>query len=225
MDAQVKLRGFRIELAEIEVVLNKQRGVREAVVVLREDEAGDPRLVAYVVRDRGQNISAESLTRELNRMLPDYMVPPDIVLLDTFPLTPHGKVDRRALPAPTVRHSKAQAEHVTLTPLEEVLTALVASVLRLDHVGPSDDFFRLGLTSLQATSIAREISDSLGIVVGVGTIFQHSTVTSLLVAIAADDRERATLERNAELLLRITALSEEDAEQLAAGAGRRSLTE
>jgi amino acid adenylation domain-containing protein len=211
VDSQVKLRGYRIELGEIEAALNKHGDVREAVAILRRDQPNNSKLVAYVVARGEEELSPDSLRRMLRESLPEYMVPSSIVILNSFPLTPNGKIDRGALPAPAA--DPLDAEYIPpQTSLEEVLTIILAEVLCIDRVGVHDHFFRLGLNSLQAAQIAQRSSDALGTNVSVGNVFAHCTVASLIEALASDRSERARLERNAELLLRLAALTEDDAE-------------
>ncbi|MGX1315217.1 amino acid adenylation domain-containing protein/non-ribosomal peptide synthase protein (TIGR01720 family) [Streptomyces calvus] len=171
-DQQVKIRGFRIELGEIETVLTGHPEVSRAVVVVREDRPGDRRLVAYVVPDGG--FDAAGLRAHLGRSLPDYMVPAAFVALDALPLTPSGKLDRSALPAPEYT-SRGTAPR---SPREEQLCELFAEVLGLDRVGVDDSFFDLGgdsVLSLRLVSHARRA----GLALSARDVFVHRTVAAL----------------------------------------------
>jgi len=145
IDHQVKIRGFRIELGEIEALLRQHPALDQVVVLAREDEPGQRRLVAYVVPTEGQDLAVSELRRFLQERLPDYMLPAAFVTLAALPLTPSGKIDRRALPAPGT--ARPDLEGVFVTPrslLEEVLAAIWADVLGLERVGVIDNFFELG---------------------------------------------------------------------------------
>ncbi|TSC19081.1 non-ribosomal peptide synthetase, partial [Corallococcus sp. Z5C101001] len=153
IDFQVKVRGFRIELGEVESALASQAGVRESVVVVREDAPGDKRLVAYVA---GTGLEAAELRKGLKQRLPEYMVPSAFVVLGGLPLTPNGKVDRRALPAP--EGPSGQGEYVApRTATEEKVATLFAQLLRMERVGAEDSFFELGGHSLLAMQLASRL--------------------------------------------------------------------
>ncbi len=177
IDNQVKVRGFRIELGEIETAIKKHPHVSEALVLVREDEPGDRRLVAYVVPDR--DVSESQLKRHLEERLPDYMVPAMFVELAELPLTPNGKVDRRRLPAP---RSEAQALDEFVAPrtdLEELLAGIWAEVLKVSRVGVNDNFFELGGHSLLAVSMISRVRDALGVQLKVRSLFEAPTVARL----------------------------------------------
>jgi len=140
LDTQVKLRGFRIELGEIEAVLARQPQVREAVVLLREDTPGDPRLVAYVV-PQGEPLVAADLRAALKQQLPDYMVPAAFVPLPALPLTPNGKIDRKALPAPDAAAYANRAYEAPVGEVETTLAQIWADVLTLERVGRHDNIW------------------------------------------------------------------------------------
>ncbi|WP_410641043.1 amino acid adenylation domain-containing protein [Amycolatopsis sp. lyj-346] len=170
-DDQVKIRGFRIEPGEIEAVLAGHDGVTGVVVLARDDD-GDRRLVAYLT---GAADPAELRARVAAR-LPEHCVPSAFVVLDAFPLTPNGKVDRRALPAPDFPGRPTRRAR---TALEEILCGLVAEVLKVPSVGPGDDFFHLGGHSVLATRLAGRIRSVLGADLGVRAVFEAPTVAEL----------------------------------------------
>ncbi|HEU0297990.1 MAG TPA: amino acid adenylation domain-containing protein, partial [Longimicrobium sp.] len=176
-DDQVKVRGFRVELGEIEARLCEHAGVREAVVLAREDVPGDRRLVAYVVGDAG--VEVEALRVHLSERLPEYMVPAACVRLDALPLTPNGKVDRRALPAPEADAYARRGYVAPRTPAEEAVAAVWTEVLRLERVGAEDDFFELGGHSLLATRVVSRIREAFGCELPLRAIFEHSRLAAL----------------------------------------------
>ena len=183
IDNQVKIRGFRIELAEIEAVLAAQPGVRRAVVVPREDVAGDKRLVAYVVLQDGA-LAADDLRAAARAQLPEYMVPAMVVILPELPLTPHGKVDVRALPLPAgIREGSRQAYVEPRTPLEERIAAIWAEALRIERVGVHDSFFDLGGNSILATQVFARLRETFGFEVPMRTLFEEPTIERLAVTI------------------------------------------
>ncbi|WP_031008857.1 non-ribosomal peptide synthetase, partial [Streptomyces rimosus] len=148
-DEQVKIRGFRIEPGEIASVLTGFDGVRQAVVVVREDTPGDQRLVAYAVPDGTAAPEPAALTAYLAERLPEHLVPAAVLLLDRLPLTPNDKLDRRALPAPDYAAGAAADDgRAPRTPQEETLCRLFREVLDVDRVGLDDSFFDLGGHSL-----------------------------------------------------------------------------
>ncbi|MFE4393979.1 MULTISPECIES: amino acid adenylation domain-containing protein [Streptomycetaceae] len=187
-DQQVKLRGFRIELGEIEAVLAAHPAVADAAVVVREDVPGDKRLVGYAVSPVGAvgpvgTATPDELRAHAAAELPAHMVPSAVVLLDRLPLTANGKLDRRALPAPEA--PAAGAGRPPRTPREQQLCELFAEVLGVASVGVEDDFFALGGHSLLVVRLAGRIREVLGLEVGIGALFQASTVAALDAALAA----------------------------------------
>ncbi|HEU4594574.1 MAG TPA: amino acid adenylation domain-containing protein, partial [Pyrinomonadaceae bacterium] len=177
-DNQIKLRGFRVELGEIEAVLSRHPSVREAAVVVRGD--GDARrLAAYVAADAGETDELlQSLDAHLRQHLPGYMIPASVTLLERLPQTPSGKVDRRALPAPT-REDEAESFVAPRTEAESFLAALWAALLELPRVGVNDNFFSLGGHSLLATRLVARVRDSFGVELPLRTLFDHPTVAAL----------------------------------------------
>jgi arthrofactin-type cyclic lipopeptide synthetase C len=154
-DYQVKIRGFRIELGEIEARLAEYPGVREAVVIAREDTPGDKRLVAYYTEALGGEftVGAEALRTHLSASLPEYMVPAAYVALEFLPLTPNGKLDRKSLPAPELDAYATRGFEPPEGEIETKLAAIWADVLKLDRVGRHDHFFELGGHSLLAVTL------------------------------------------------------------------------
>ncbi len=186
-DSQVKLRGYRIELAEIETVLNEHEAVRDAVVAAREDTPGDKRLVAYWIAADEAAPEPSTLREYLADKLPDYMVPAAFVALDEFPLTANGKVDRKALPAPEIDRSQSSE---TYTPpgseLEETLVEIWQSVLKVDEVGTRDNFFDLGGHSLSLIRVHGAIQKHLGRKIPMVEMFRFPTVGTLAAFLAGD---------------------------------------
>lgn len=175
-DDQVKLRGFRIELGEIEAALTQHPAVGQSAVLLREDAPGDKRLVAYVV-PRGEAPDSLQVRAWLGARLPEYMLPGAIVMLDALPLTSHGKLDRRALPAPEFSGRDPSAEFVApRTPVEEIAGGIWADVLRVPRVGVRDDFFELGGHSLLATLAVARAEAALGRTIPLRSLFEHPTL-------------------------------------------------
>jgi natural product biosynthesis luciferase-like monooxygenase protein len=180
LDHQVKIRGYRIELGEIESVLNEQEGVREAVVIAREDTPGATRLVAYVVTEPGQTLSAECLRAPLEEALPDYMVPAQIVFLDRFPLTPNAKIDRKALPRPDELAPATIGDSAPPSgAAEETVAAIWREVLNLPAVGREDNFFDLGGHSLLAVQVHRRLTEQIGPRLTLTDLFRFPTVRAV----------------------------------------------
>ena len=186
LDQQVKLRGYRVELGEIEVVLEEHPDVREAVVVAHEDMQGDKRLVAYVVPHTQQKPTVSDLRSHMQARLPDYMLPSTIMLLELLPLTPNGKLDRRMLPRPTgVRLESEETFMPPRGPIEEALVSIWADVLRLERVGIHDHFFDLGGHSLLVTQVIGRVRQTLQVELSVRALFEAPTVATLARRIEA----------------------------------------
>jgi amino acid adenylation domain-containing protein/non-ribosomal peptide synthase protein (TIGR01720 family) len=191
VDHQIKLRGFRIEPGEIEATLAQHPAVREAVVMAREDVPGDKRLVAYLTTTGASLPSTSELRSFLLTSLPDYMVPGVFVAMEAMPLTPNGKIDRRALPAPEAQESAAGEDFVPArTPIEEVLAAIWAEVLRCSRVSCKADFFELGGHSLLATQVLARLRASFGVELPLRALFEAPTVSGLALHIEAARRAK-----------------------------------
>ncbi|HEY9803800.1 MAG TPA: amino acid adenylation domain-containing protein [Leptolyngbyaceae cyanobacterium] len=186
IDYQIKLRGFRIELGEIEAVLEQHSLVRQCVVMAREDVSGK-RLVAYLV---AENVAPDELRQYLRRKLPEYMIPNAFVILDSFPLTPNGKVNRRALLAPENNNSELAITFVAPRhPVEEVLAGIWTQVLGVSQVGIYDNFFELGGHSLLATQVISRIRKTFGVDTSLQRLFEFPTIAEL-----AKDIQKANLQ-------------------------------
>ncbi|MEQ8755470.1 MAG: condensation domain-containing protein, partial [Coleofasciculus sp. G1-WW12-02] len=184
IDHQVKLRGFRIELGEIETVLRQHRAVEQAVVMLREDEPGNQRLVAYLVAQSSQDELAQQLRRFVGERLPSYMIPSVLVTLEALPLTPNGKVDRKALPVPeTTKASTQEAFVLPRHPVEEVLARIWCQLLGVEAVGIDHNFFELGGHSLLATQVISRIEKAFGVELPVRCLFESPTLAELAASV------------------------------------------
>ena len=185
-DQQVKIRGFRVELGEIEAALSQCPGVREAVASMREDVNGEKRLVAYLVVKAEQPPTNDELKRHLKKSLAEFMTPSAFVIMDEFPLTPNGKVDRRALPAPDYAASSLDEGFIApRTPVEELLAGIWMDVLRVEQAGINDSFFELGGHSLLATQVISRVRSTFQIEVPLRALFETPTVAGLAETISA----------------------------------------
>ena len=183
-DHQVKIRGFRIEPGEIEARLAQHQGVKQAVVVSREDTPGHKRLVAYIVPSGAAAPSRAELRALLQPQVPDYMVPAAFVSLDAFPLTPNGKIDRRALPAPEgIGADEVGACVEPCTPAEARLTTLWQELLHLDRMGVTDNLFDLGADSLLVMRAVAAVREAFGVEMSVGRLVATPTIEGLACAI------------------------------------------
>ncbi|WP_051741817.1 non-ribosomal peptide synthetase [Streptomyces xylophagus] len=201
-DGQVKLRGYRIETAEISTVLALEPGVDEALVRLHTSAAGEPSLVAYVVADPAPADLLPRLRDRLAKALPDYMVPGEIIILARLPLTVNGKVDTAALPAPgTVRQATLSTEYVEPAgELETFIAGIWSEVLGITGIGSRDNFFELGGHSLLAASMIARVNETFGVELSLATAFARRTVTGLAVAVAQELTGARTPEELAAIL-------------------------
>ncbi|WP_204038563.1 phosphopantetheine-binding protein, partial [Micromonospora qiuiae] len=181
VDDQVKVRGFRVELGEIEAVLASGPGVGQVAVVVREDRPGDQRLVGYVCPAVGGRVDVDLLRALAVSRLPGFMVPSALVVLASLPLTPNGKLDRAALPVPEL--GGAGVGRGPVGPRESVLCGLFAEVLGVDRVGVDDGFFDLGGHSLLATRLVSRVRSVLGVELTIRALFENPTVATLAKAI------------------------------------------
>src|SRR5215208_932476 len=219
-DQQVKIRGHRIELGEVEAALNEHELVRAGVVVARAGAGpgADQQLIAYIVP-----ANADEEKRELNRVLrqhlqerlPDYMVPNLFMELERLPLTASGKVDRRALPEPPSYCAETGGIYeAPLTTVEEVLCHIWAEVLRLDQVGINDNFFELGGHSLLATRLLGRVQNAFEVRLTLRSLFEARTVLGMAGSLFNASGERLRIEEMAQVLVQLSQISEEEAAEM-----------
>jgi acyl carrier protein len=191
----VKVRGFRVELGEVEAVLAAHPGVGRAAVVVREDVPGDQRLAGYVVPAEGASglLDAAVIRESVAGVLPDYMVPSAVVVLDELPLTVNGKLDRRALPVPG--YEPAAAYRAPATAREEILCEIFADILGVARVGLDDHFFELGGHSLLATRLISRIASALNVNVSIADFFETPTVDGVSRLLNSPTDSRPALRR------------------------------
>jgi acyl carrier protein len=192
LDEQLKIRGFRIEPGEVEAALAEHPTVREAVVLAHDGRPGEARLVSYVVPYERAAPMLDDLRKFLKGRLPEYMLPSALMVLDELPHTPHGKVDRRALPAPEGLYPEREGVFTApCDPLEDKLADVWSEVLGLEQVGIHDDFFELGGHSLLATQVVSRVRTVFGIELPVRCIFEEPTVAELAKKIIQRQAEEA----------------------------------
>ncbi|MEW6735405.1 MAG: amino acid adenylation domain-containing protein, partial [Acidobacteriota bacterium] len=180
IDHQVKIRGFRVELSEIEILLRQHDNIREAVVVAWEYKQGQKRLIAYLVSEDGAVISSRELRSYLKEKLPEYMLPSVFIMLEDFPLTASGKLDRRALPLPDSLGVELEERYVAPdTPVEEITASIWSDLLGVEKVGRNDNFFELGGHSLLATRVISRIRETFQVDIALRCLFEQPTLTDL----------------------------------------------
>ncbi|MEO1429666.1 MAG: amino acid adenylation domain-containing protein, partial [Cyanobacteria bacterium J06633_8] len=177
IDNQVKVRGFRMELGEIETVLNSHPQIQQAIVIVHEDIPGEKSLVAYLVLN--QSLTIGKLREFIRKKLPDYMVPNAFITLDTLPLTPNGKIDRKALPAGNEKITREQEYVAPRSHGEEIIANIFANLLNVQNVGIHDNFFYLGGHSLLATQLISRLREAFSLEIPLRTLFEYPTVAEL----------------------------------------------
>jgi amino acid adenylation domain-containing protein len=193
-DYQIKLRGHRIEPGEIEALLEKCRGVRQAVVVLREDREGDKRLVAYLVAEATDPAASAALRAALDAKLPDYMVPSAFVFLDALPLTGNGKIDRKALlklPPPNLASAATVPAAESANEMERLVARVWQQALGIPSVGLTDNFFDLGAHSLTVAEAHAKLQEALGREISLLDLFQYTTVSALAAHLGGEQAATA----------------------------------
>ena len=215
-DFQVKIRGFRIELGEIEGQLAACAGVRDAVVLAREDQAGEKRLVAYVVADEGHELTALTLRAALSASLPEYMVPAAFVMLAALPLTPNGKVDRNALAAPDDEALAKRAYEAPKGSAEVALAQIWKDVLRVSDVSRHDNFFELGGHSLMVAQLITRVRDEFDVTLPLFNVYQTPTVAALAEIVHSQQLQQFEADDIQQAMDELDNLSEAEIEQLLA---------
>ncbi|MBP5974299.1 amino acid adenylation domain-containing protein [Brasilonema sp. CT11] len=213
IDTQVKIRGFRIELEEIEAVLNQNPDIKQVVAIIREDEPGNKYLVAYLLTTDNPP-TASTLRNFLNQKLPDYMIPSAFVFLEEFPLTPNGKINRRALPAPDASQRNLEVDFVApRTPTEQELAMIWTEVLKLKQIGIYDNFFELGGHSLLATQVVSRLREVFSLDFPLRYVFENPTIAELAQKVIDQQIEQAENDELTQLLGEVEQLSEEEVTQ------------
>ncbi|MFK0732732.1 MAG: amino acid adenylation domain-containing protein [Gloeotrichia echinulata GP01] len=185
IDNQVKIRGFRIELGEIESVLNKHPQINQTIVTVHGNNATEKFLAAYFIPIVGQTITPSELWKFLAQSLPEYMIPLAFVQMESFPLSPSGKVNRRSLPIPTIDRSELSQNYVAPnTPVQEVLADIWQEVLGVKQIGIDDNFFQLGGHSIKAIQLISQIRQTFELELTVRHLFNHPTIAELVVVLA-----------------------------------------
>ncbi|ACB75251.1 non-ribosomal peptide synthetase [Opitutus terrae] len=216
-DHQVKIRGFRIELGEIEAALASHPAVRSALVLLREERGGDRRLAGYVVLRETNATNVTELREHVRTRVPEYMVPAGLAILEKFPLTPNGKIDRAALPAPETTPGAANAGAPVQDELEATIARIWREALGVGQVGRDDSFFDIGGHSLLVVQVHKQLRETLGVELSVIDLFKHATIRAL----AAHLRASRTSEPDAAATTGIDAARERARQQKAARQRRR----
>jgi acyl carrier protein len=215
VDHQVKVRGFRVELGEIESILGRHQAVQAAVATVVDDVHGDRRLVAYVIPKNGSQLEMDELQHFLRESVPEYMIPSAFTSVEEFPLTPSGKVNRQALPEPTgAEISHREAFVPPRTPLERELASLFSQVLHIESVGIDDNFFDLGGHSLIATQLISRLNAALHVELPLRVIFERPTIAGLAEMVVMHQLKQVNENLLQDVLDEIDSLSEENVRTL-----------
>ena len=213
-DFQVKIRGLRVEMPEVEGALRSMDAICEAVVIAREDNPGDKYLVAYIVPVRNTAPSVSEVRCFVEQKLPPHMVPSRFVILDALPVTPNGKVNRKALPDPGKSRPDLDTPFVSpRIPVEQELSQIWGEVLSLDHVGIHDNFFELGGHSLAATRVVSQVIKKYQLEIHLQALFQSPTVAQMAAVITETQANTLDEQEMDRILTELESLSDEQAEQ------------
>jgi amino acid adenylation domain-containing protein len=215
IDHQVKIRGIRVELGEIEALLSQHPDVAQAVAIVREDLPDRQQLVGYVVSNRERVPTTSELRHFLKQKLPDYMVPSTFMTIESIPLTAGGKMNKRALPVPELGRSGLEVSFILpRTPTEKILAQLWTEVLGVEQVGMQDNFFELGGHSLLATQLVSRIAQTFAANISLRDLFTYSNIADLAELVVARQLDRADSPAIAEILSQVGDLSDDEVKQL-----------
>lgn len=195
-DSQIKIRGFRVELGEIESQLRECLGVSESVVVVRKDSLGEMQIVAYVVQNSEPVATVIELLQRLRSGLPEHMLPAAIVTLERLPLTPNGKIDRKALPAPDMQAYASREYEAPSGEVEQVVARIWQDLLRIERIGRQDNFFDLGGHSISAMQLMTRLRSLLSVEIPLQAIFSSPVMSEFAIQVATFRREKSELEEN-----------------------------
>jgi acyl carrier protein len=219
-DFQVKIRGFKVEVSEVEAALLAIESIKEAVVTGRNYRVNEKRLVAYIVPTGNPLLSIGAIRRVLLEKLPDYMIPSSFVILDALPLTATGKVNRKTLPDPGTSRPELDSPYVApKTPVEKELSKIWSEVLSVDQVGVEDSFFDLGGDSLSATRVVSHVMRTFQLDLPLRSLFQSPTVAEMANVIAKYQGVKLGEADIAEILTELESLSDGEVQQLLADPG------
>jgi surfactin family lipopeptide synthetase C len=214
IDNQVKLRGFRIELGEIEGILSQHSLVKENVVIIREDNPGEQKLVAYLVLLANKPLPLTELRNFLREKLPEYSLPSAFVFLEKLPVSPNGKIDRKSLPIPKETCNLINNYTPPCNAIEEILAGIWARILHLQRVGIHDNFFDLGGHSLLATQVISRIREAFAIELPIRCLFESPSVAQLAKTLIEKETKPGITKKRAQILQKLENMSPEEAKRL-----------
>ncbi len=214
-DYQVKIRGFRIELGEIERIMSEHPGVSGIIAVAREDDRGEKQLTAYILPDNEREPGVDELRRWAGENLPDFMVPSSWVMMESFPLTPRGKVDRNSLPPPGKERPEMEEDYVVPdSPAEKKLALIWREILDVERIGIRDNFFDLGGNSLLATQLVSRIREEFQIELELKKLFQDPTISGLAAVMEEGEKKESEEDKIARTLEKMEDISDREAEEM-----------
>ncbi|MGD9488077.1 MAG: amino acid adenylation domain-containing protein [Calditrichaceae bacterium] len=214
-DNQVKIRAFRIELGEIEAALNQCGGISRSIVTAIEDSSGVKRLIAYYINGKNQDLPVKELRGSIQKRLPDYMIPSAFIRMDQFPLSPAGKIDRRALPVPDNLRPELESAFVTpRTPTEKKIAGIAGQLLKIEKIGVYDNFFELGGHSMLATQFISRLRESFNVEIPLRSVFENPTVDGMMRVITESQSMGEDQKELDNMLAELESLSEEEVQKI-----------